>query len=222
MLDEVALPEPTEPPAPDAVGQRLRARRLERGISLRELARRVGVSASFISQVELGRASPSVGTLYSLVNELDVSIDDLLNGEPAVSATVVPRSEETRRASRDAFAHVLRADDRPTVRLGGVTWQHLSPSDEAHLDLLVVTYLPGSESCSEDSFMRHKGHEYGHVTSGRLCVQVGFTVHELGPGDTINFESSTPHRLWNPYSEPCTGMWLVLDHDLSQAAHRPS
>src|SRR3954447_23074968 len=60
-----------------AVGYRLRDDRQRQRIGLRELARRVGVSASLISQIELGRATPSVGTLYSIVNELDMSLDEL-------------------------------------------------------------------------------------------------------------------------------------------------
>jgi len=55
-------------PSPDELGQRLRAVREERGMSLRALAKLIDVSPSFVSQVELGKASPSVGTLYALVN----------------------------------------------------------------------------------------------------------------------------------------------------------
>ena len=61
-----------------AIGNRVREERLRQNIGVRELARRVGVSASLISQVELGRASPSVGTLYAIVNVLGLSLDRLL------------------------------------------------------------------------------------------------------------------------------------------------
>ena len=61
----------------DIVGSRVREERLRQKIGVRELARRVGVSASLISQVELGKASPSVGTLYAIVNELGLSLDEL-------------------------------------------------------------------------------------------------------------------------------------------------
>lgn len=59
------------------MGAAIREARLASGISLGELGRRVGVSASFISQVELGRATPSIGTLYTVVSELDLSLDSL-------------------------------------------------------------------------------------------------------------------------------------------------
>ncbi|HEV8162890.1 MAG TPA: helix-turn-helix transcriptional regulator, partial [Actinomycetota bacterium] len=64
------------------LGARLRAERLRQGISLREMARRVGVSASALSQIETGKAQPSVSKLFDIVNLLDTSLDGLLAGEP--------------------------------------------------------------------------------------------------------------------------------------------
>ena len=58
--------------------------------------------------------------------------------------------------------------------------------------------------------MRHGGREYGHVVSGRLQVQVGFETYVLAPGDSIHFDSMTPHRLSNPFDEACTAVWFVL------------
>jgi quercetin dioxygenase-like cupin family protein len=58
--------------------------------------------------------------------------------------------------------------------------------------------------------MRHGGREYGYLLTGRLDVQVGFENHSLSPGDAIHFDSMTPHRLSNPYPEPCTAVWFVL------------
>src|SRR5581483_10456782 len=62
------------------VGRRLRARREEHGLSLRELARRLGISPSAISQIETGKSRPSVSTLYAIVSELGMSLDELFAG----------------------------------------------------------------------------------------------------------------------------------------------
>ena len=62
------------------LGPRLRLAREERQLSVRELARRIGCSASLISQIERGVSVPSVGVLYSLATELDSSLDHLLFG----------------------------------------------------------------------------------------------------------------------------------------------
>lgn len=222
-------------PSPDQLGQRLRAAREAHGISLRALAKQIDVSPSFISQVELGRASPSVGTLYSLVTALGLSLDDVMTEEPgtqerptaaestaAESATsestaTVPTASDDTAASTPTSAtrprigqHVQRAVGRRVIKMSGVTWERLTHDDDPLVDFLYVTYAPGSASCSEDDLMRHDGREYGHVVSGRIDVQVGFETYELGPGDSIHFDSATPHRLSNPFDEPCVGLWVVV------------
>ena len=65
----------------DGVGQQLRSERERHGLSLRELARRLAISPSALSQIETGRSRPSVGTLYAIVTELGISLDELF-GSP--------------------------------------------------------------------------------------------------------------------------------------------
>ena len=71
----------------------------------------------------------------------------------------------------------------------GVTWERLTAAADAGVEFLRVIYDVGSESCPEDSLVRHGGKEYGFVTAGRLGVQIGFERYELGPGDSISFDS---------------------------------
>lgn len=94
--------------------------------------------------------------------------------------------------------------------MSGVTWERLTPDDDPWVDFLYVTYQPGSASCPDDDLMRHGGREYGHIVSGRMTVQVGFETHDLGPGDSIHFDSMSPHRLSNPFDEPCVAVWVVI------------
>jgi len=173
-------------------------------MSLRAVAKLVDVSPSFVSQVELGKASPSVGTLYALVTALGLSLDDVMTAQPTDTAApptpTWPRIDE----------HVQRAVGRRTIKMSGVTWERLTPNDDPWLDFLYVTYQAGSASCPEDDLMRHGGREYGHIISGRMTVQVGFETHDLGPGDSIHFDSLTPHRLNNPFDEPCVAVWVVV------------
>lgn len=70
----------------ERIGPRIRARRLELGMSMRDLARRLGVSPSFVSRLENGRCPPSVGTLRALTSELDISASDLLSDRQAGAA----------------------------------------------------------------------------------------------------------------------------------------
>src|SRR6478752_5474213 len=88
MSDPSSAREPGARPDYPQMGERLRAARTARGLSLRVLASRLGVSPSLISQIETGRANPSVSTLYAIAAELDVSLDELLFNDrrPAESA----------------------------------------------------------------------------------------------------------------------------------------
>lgn len=200
---------------PVQLGAAIRAAREARGLSLRELARRIDVSPSFVSQVELGKANPSVGTLYSLAAELGTSLGDLMGEQPTATDTGsgpvfgdVPTSEGHAPARVDA--PYQPAEGRPRVEMSGVVWERLTAAADPYVDFLHVEYAPGSSSCAPDELMRHGGREYGHVISGRLEVRVGFETYSLGPGDSVHFESMTPHRLSNPYDEPCRAVWFVL------------
>lgn len=198
-------------PAVENLGAAIRAAREARGLSLRELARRVDVSPSFVSQLERGRANPSVGTLYALVSVLGISLNELLGGptQGATKASPEPGWPGDRAAWPRIVAPVVRARERKRVQMSGVVWERLT-ADDPLVDFLHVEYRPGSASCPPDDMVRHGGREYGVVVTGRLEVQVGFETYSLEPGDSIHFDSSTPHRLSNPYEEPCTAVWLVL------------
>lgn len=218
-------PEP-RPQVYEDVGPKLRARREQAGIGLRELARRVGVSASMISQIETSKAQPSVGTLYAVVSSLGVSMDELFTSNGSTSdsgklpdpASAEPPSAKERdqpvpqEASESGGLEgpVQRANTRKAIRLaGGVCWERLTSQHDRDTDFLFVVYEPGAASCDADSYMRHSGKEYGIVLSGQLAVAVGFEEYLLGPGDSISFDSTIPHRLWNPGHEAVRGIWVV-------------
>ncbi len=229
--DEAVAGSVTKPPAgngagPESVGSRVRAERLSQKIGVRELARRVGVSASLISQVELGKASPSVGTLYAIVNELGLSLDELLfqqggsrrrPGFPAAgSSSGAPSTADdggppaAQRPAGGVDPVVRRGGGKAIELASGVRWERLTPETPQDVDFLSVEYEVGGASCPEDSLMRHSGKEYGHVTSGRLGVTIGFETYELGPGDSISFESTMPHRLFTIGDEPARAIWFVV------------
>src|SRR5438034_8390901 len=71
-----------------ALGARLRQKRADRGLSLSELARRVAVSPSLVSQIEAGRVNPSVKTLCAMARELGASLDDIVG--PTSSMAIRP------------------------------------------------------------------------------------------------------------------------------------
>jgi transcriptional regulator with XRE-family HTH domain len=201
----------------DGVGQRLRAERERHGLSLRELARRLAISPSALSQIETGRSRPSVGTLYAIVTELEMSLDELF-GSARPPAAAPPDAGATTAPAETRAKVVQRRDARKGLDLeSGVRWERLTPTAEPDADFLYVVYEVGGASSRPGTHMRHMGREYGLVLSGRLRVTIGFDEeeHELGPGDSIAFESSRPHRLENAGNEPVEAIWFVVGRSQS-------
>src|SRR5436305_11364143 len=156
------------------VGSRLRQERERRGISLRELARRVGVSPSLVSQIELDRVNPSVSTLYALVTELGVTMSDVFADETPIAPRIVRE-----KAEHDGL--VATPETRSVLNLAsGIRWERLTPHSDPEVEFLYVVYPVGGESCSEDALVTHGGREYGYISSGTLGVRVGFDEYALG------------------------------------------
>lgn len=198
------------------LAESLRRIREMRGLGLRELARRIDVSPSLISRIEGGTVMPSVATLFALQSALDVTVAELL-GE-----TRPPDGAEIRRAGDDEHSNgdwpfgdvvshgVQRAESRKAIDLGsGVHWERLTPGPDG-VQFTYNVYKPGGASSEPGTFLRHSGREYGYVIEGRLSVTLGFETHELGPGDSIAFDSSVPHRLCNEGDVDVVSIWVAI------------
>jgi transcriptional regulator with XRE-family HTH domain len=192
---------------------RLREARIATNVSLRELSRRVGISASMLSQIENGRAQPSVATLYALVSALSLSLDELLSGRERGAGL---SAEPTLRPI------VTPADRAVLVMDTGVTWERLTAGPDPLVDALLVTYPPGSSSSSDRGLMSHAGREYGYLMSGRLTVHLGFESYILEPGSSINFDSTIPHSYVNREAEPARGLWHVVGRNPAMAVTPPA
>jgi DNA-binding XRE family transcriptional regulator/mannose-6-phosphate isomerase-like protein (cupin superfamily) len=203
-MSESAVADQVEAVEPSHIGPRLRAQRERLGLSLREIARRLGVSASLISQIERDKVNPSVSTLYALVRELGLTMGDLFSIGGSVFVS-------TARWAPAGSGPVVTPATRAVINLAsGVTWERLTSASDPSVEFLHLIYAPGGESCPEDSLMRHSGKEYGYVISGRLGVQIGFDRFDLGSGDSISFDSSAPHRLWAIGDRPTEAIWAVV------------
>jgi transcriptional regulator with XRE-family HTH domain/quercetin dioxygenase-like cupin family protein len=214
------------------LGERLRAERQRRGLTLRALAKHVGVSASMISQIEMGRSRPSVSTLYAMTTALGLSLEDVFT-QAAAAGDRASVDEAARLAAaagaENASAVTLgsgalgtggqghrlgphvRPQDRPCLTLDtGVTWERLGQLPGHNTDFLLITYPPGGTSSSSGGLMRHSGSEYGYVLAGELSLTLGFDDILLKAGDAVCFESVTPHRYRNDGGSPAVGVWFVV------------
>jgi transcriptional regulator with XRE-family HTH domain len=205
------------------LGPRLRQARAGRRLSVRELARRVGCSASLISQIERGVSLPSVGVLYSLATELESSLDYLLFGSGSGSGSGPgipgePAGPVAAAGPAPPPSVVQRGCDRRIIDLAsGVRWERLTPHSEAMTDFLEVIYSPGGHSTDERRPLRHDGREYGLIISGTLQANVGFESYQLGPGDSIAFDSSTPHEYLNKTGDYVHAVWVVVHSEPGRA-----
>lgn len=194
-----------DPEVLDGIGGRLAEERMKAGISQRELARRLGLSPSMISQLESGQSKPSVGTLYAIVTELDLSLDRVIRGEEFPGDDGRERPEDS---------PLVRSGERKAIDLdSGVRWEELAAGAEEGVDFLHATYEVGGASTPDESLMRHHGREYGYVMSGTLGIQIGFEEYVLEAGDSIAFDSTRPHRLYNRGDAPVHAIWFVVGRE---------
>jgi transcriptional regulator with XRE-family HTH domain len=200
------------------IGERLRARRERSGKGLRELARDAGVSPSLVSQIELGKSTPSVATLYSMVSALGISFDEVFLGRSHAGPGGPPDLVDGRVPSSywqaPSEGPVLRASSRLTLTLAtGVRWERLTAAYDPYVEFFHCVYPPGGESCPADELMTHPGFEYGILLEGQLGAAVGQASYELEPGDSIAFGSVKPHRIWTIGDEPALAIWTVVGRD---------
>ena len=183
-----------------SVGQNVRREREKAGLSIRELARRLGVSASFLSQFELGQSQAAVNTLFAIATELNVSLDELLGH------TVVPEKQATPPKGR-ARPPLNEYLDFQT----GVRWRRLAELGEDHVDFLLTEYEPGADSAPGDTPQRHKGNDYGYVLEGTLTVIINGRRRRVKAGRAIAMRGDVPHRLLNETDELVRAIWFVTD-----------
>jgi transcriptional regulator with XRE-family HTH domain/mannose-6-phosphate isomerase-like protein (cupin superfamily) len=212
------------------IGEKLRAARQQRDMSLRDLAKQANISASMLSQIETGKAYPSVRSIYSIAAALGLPVDYFFPEGNGDGKTPVPddsaathqlTASEMREAMMNqagnvaesvfpgaAVAQILHAESRPTIHLkGGVAWARLTAAAEPGAEFLEIIYACGATSGANLS--HHEGREFGLVLEGELVVQLGFNQVTLRAGDTIIFDSTTPHRLANKGDEPMRALWVV-------------
>ena len=218
------------------LGEKLRTARISKSLSLRELAALAEVSASLLSQIENGKANPSVRSLHSIADALSVPVDHFFpskNGDvPEATSSVGEVSNLTAsefRAAQVAIAStenldrgielpateakspVTRGDARTTIELeGGVIWARLTPDQEAGLEFLQIRYDVGASSGKKMS--HHTGREFGLILEGELKLELGFESYTLKAGDSVVFDSTTPHRLTNIGQVPLSAIWVVINH----------
>lgn len=172
------------------LSRRIRALRLERGLSLRAVAATAHVSPSLLSQIERGEANPSLVSLVSIAEALGVRPGALLDDVDATRPSPV-----VRRCER----HVI--EDARCRR------EYLMHPDDPRLEVAEIVLAPGGSSPS--ALVEHSGRDYGVVLDGTLTVEVGGRREVLESGDYIAYDADQPHRIVNESDRDVRLIWIV-------------
>lgn len=182
--------------APD-VGKQIRKLRLHRGLSLRALAERGGMSANAISLIERGENSPTVSTLHQITMALNVSIADLFNDEPSLSAVHVKKDRGVRYVN------------------DGVEMENLgSGLPDQQIEPFRLIVRPGSGTCNDT--ISHPGQEFVYCLEGEIEYFVDGQMYKLESGDSLLLEAKCPHSWHNTSQSPAN---LLLIFQAAQEYH---
>ncbi len=175
-------------------GEKLRSVREKRGMTLKEVAERAGVSESLVSQIERNKVSPALDTLLSIADCLDIDLDYLF-----------------RDYKRERKVMLVKAGERRRMEIKGAVYEQLSRSvgdiEDHGIEAYLLTLAPGAVKGSED--YGHPGKELGLIVEGRGEFRIGTKRYELCQGDAISFAADLPHELVNSGDAPLKAFWVV-------------
>jgi transcriptional regulator with XRE-family HTH domain len=192
--DEARGPGVVEEVASGRLGERVRALRRERGLTLEVLAGRSGVSRAMISKLERGEKNPTLVVAAKVAEGLGVSLSQLVGVEERRQAAVVPKERRM----------VVRDPDT------GFERQLLAPSFGGRGIEFTKNVVPGGSSSGQFPPQRRGVEEYLVVERGRLRAILGEEEYLLEEGDALYFEAEVPHRFDNAGEGECS-YYLVID-----------
>ena len=190
------LPSPTartlQGPDERVLASDIRALRKTRGLTLAEIALKLGRSVGWVSQVERGLSTPSLSDLRAFAELFGVPISLFFSHD-------VPVESER--------GVVVRAGRRRTLGTSesGLVEELLSPDLGGSFEMVRSVFAPGAELKTE---ARRPTEEAGYVASGLFDIEISGVWHRLGEGDSFRFEGR-PYRWRNPGTEPAVVIWVV-------------
>lgn len=184
------------------LSRRLRNARQERGLSLEAVAQKAQISTSLLSQIERGKASPSLVSLVAIADALMLRPGDLLD-------------ENT---DQEARSPVVRHAERHVIEDAGCRFEYMMHLDDPMLEVAEMILKPGT--ASRPHLAGHTGRDYGIVLKGPVRVEFENESQTLRVGDYIAFDSEAPHRLVNEGKKEARVIWIIA-HEGSPRGGRP-
>jgi len=174
------------------VGQDLRALRKARGLTLAELALKIGRSVGWMSQIEREVREPTISDLRKLADAL----------EQPMSLFFGPTE-----AAEEERGYIVRADKWRSLGTSeaGLVEQLLSPDLGGSFEIVRSVFAPGAELAEPTT---RPTEEAGYIISGELELEIGPRSFKLKPGDSFRF-AGEPYRWRNPGVEDCVAIWVI-------------
>jgi transcriptional regulator with XRE-family HTH domain len=174
------------------IGQKIRDLRNEKGLTLGDLAEKIKVSPSLISQLERGGVNPSISLLKLIADAFQTSLSSLLGDEEA---------------KREEVVYMLKERERKTLTAeGGVKFVLLSGNYDLGCEF-VYNEWPAGASTGKEKYV-HEGVESGILLEGELEVELEDRTYHMKAGDSITLRSHIPHRLNNRGRKLARGIWV--------------
>ncbi|MFO7599348.1 MAG: cupin domain-containing protein [Candidatus Desulfacyla sp.] len=163
------------------VGERVKAVREKRNLSLQDISQRTDLSVSLLEGIENGSVAPPLGTVIKLAKALDLKMGYFISGEEDRPYTIVRKDDRK----------VVSRYDSQKGAYYGYGYESLAPhKTDRHMEPFLVTLDPAE---TEEERSTHDGQEFIYVLEGTMEVRLGEEVHLLKPGDAIYYDSTVPH-----------------------------
>lgn len=174
------------------LGERIKRKRESFKMQLNELARRVGVTPSALSQIENAKAFPSIITLKAIAEALHTTVGELIGENETLNNNPL-----------------IRYDDKKFVKsnASGTSLYLLSHHDPLkQMETYLLTFKAGGNS--EDFFTEHPGQEFCHLLKGELVLKLEDLTYRLLSGDSIYYNSAKVHGIVNETDKPAEMLWI--------------
>lgn len=175
-------------------GDKLRTVRERKKMTMKEIALKAGISESMISQIETNKVSPAIETLLTISEILEIDFEYLFSD-----------------FRQKKVINIVRAENRTQIKQDGVIYDHLVKTvderSEYGIEAYYMTIDKGCQSGSKD--YGHRGKELGVIISGQGDLTIGGYTYSLKEGDSVSFDSDTPHLLVNTGDGELKAFWVI-------------
>lgn len=175
------------------LGERIKRKRESMQIQLNDLAKKVGISSSALSQIENAKAFPSIVTLKTIAEKLNSTVGELIGENETLTKNPLIKREEKKfvRGNRSGTSLYLLSHHDPLKQM----------------ETYLVEFIKNSDT--KDIFIEHPGQEFCYILKGKVSFMLDEKEYELSEGDSLYFNSSIPHSAKSWSKSNTMMLWII-------------